>query len=138
MLGILSTIFGSGKVIEKGMDLIDEAWTSDEEVAENRVKTIAAKTQAKVDLLNAYAPYKIAQRYIAMMIISVFLFIMMNGVLGALYGIVPMTNVEQALAFANKMWLGEIVLAIISFYFGGGLVSEFNNKDKSLDTKSKS
>ena len=35
MFGVLNNIFGSGDVVKKGLDLIDEAWTSDEEKAEN-------------------------------------------------------------------------------------------------------
>ena len=48
MLGILSNIFGSGDVVKKGLDLIDEAWTSDEEKADNEVKIIEAKTMQKL------------------------------------------------------------------------------------------
>ena len=59
-MGILSTIFGSGDVISKGLDLIDDMHTSDVEMVE-------AKTKAKTDLMAAYAPFKIAQRYIAVM-----------------------------------------------------------------------
>ena len=129
-MGILSNIFGTGEVIKKGLELIDEAWTSDEEKAENEAKIIEAKTNAKATLLNAYAPFKLAQRYLALMFSSVFLFIMMNGVLGALYGWVDMNAVQEAKRFANEMWLGEIMLAIIGFYFGGGLVESYKNKDK--------
>lgn len=129
-MGILSNIFGTGEVIKKGLELIDEAWTSDEEKAENEVKIIDAKTNAKATLLNAYAPFKLAQRYLALMFSSVFLFIMMNGVLGALYGWVDMNAVQEAKRFANEMWLGEIMLTIIGFYFGGGLVESYKNKDK--------
>ena len=129
-MGILSNIFGTGEVIKKGLELIDEAWTSDEEKAENEVKIIEAKTNAKATLLNAYAPFKLAQRYLALMFSSVFLFIMMNGVLGALYGWVDMNAVQEAKRFANEMWLGEIMLTIIGFYFGGGLVESYKNKDK--------
>lgn len=128
MLGILKTIFGSGDVLKKGLDLIDEAWTSDEEAAENKVKLIESKTKAKTDLLSAYAPFKLAQRYIAFMFTFVFLFIMANGVVGALYGVVNMENVKEALDFANKMWLGEIMIAIVSFYFGGGFIESVNRK----------
>lgn len=128
MLEILSSIFGSGEVIKKGLDLIDEAWTSDEEKAQNKVKIIETKTKAKADLLSAYAPFKLAQRYLAMMFTVIFLFIMLNGVLGALYGVVNMQNVQRALDFANKMWLGEIMLAIVSFYFGGGFLESINRK----------
>ena len=55
-MGILKTIFGSGDVISKGLELIDDMHTSDVEMVE-------ARTKAKTDLLAAYAPFKIAQRY---------------------------------------------------------------------------
>lgn len=128
MLQILGNIFGTGEVVKKGLDLIDEAWTSDEEKADNEVKIIEAKTNAKATLLNAYAPFKLAQRYLALMFTFVYLFIMINGILGALYGWVNMENVKEALKFANEMWLGEIMITIIAFYFGGGLVESYKKK----------
>lgn len=131
MLGILSNIFGSGDVVKKGLDLIDEAWTSDEEKADNEVKIIEAKTNAKATLLNAYAPFKLAQRYLALMFTFVYLFIMINGILGSLYGWVNMENVRESLKFANEMWLGEIMITIVAFYFGGGLVESYKKKGKS-------
>lgn len=130
MLGILSNIFGSGDVVKKGLDLIDEAWTSDEEKADNEVKIIEAKTNAKATLLNAYAPFKLAQRYLALMFTFVYLFIMINGILGSLYGWVNMENVRESLKFANEMWLGEIMITIVAFYFGGGLVESYKKKGK--------
>lgn len=129
-MGILSNIFGTGEVIKKGLELIDEAWTSDEEKADNEVKIIEAKTNAKANLLNAYAPFKLAQRYLALMFSSVFLFIMMNGVLGALYGWVDMNAVQEAKRFANEMWLGEIMLTIIGFYFGSGMIESVGRSKK--------
>ena len=130
MLGILNNIFGNGEVIKKGLDLIDEAWTSEEEKADNEAKIIEAKTNAKATLLNAYAPFKLAQRYLAIMFTFVYLFIMINGILGALYGLVNMENVRGALKFANEMWLGEIMITIVAFYFGGGLVESYKKKGK--------
>ena len=59
MLAVLGKILGSGDVISQGMKLIDDMHTSDEEA-------IAAKSKAKIDLMAAYAPFKIAQRYLAM------------------------------------------------------------------------
>jgi len=114
-------ILGGSKVIEKGIDLIDEAFTTDVEMLE-------AKTKAKSELLKNYAPFKIAQRYIAFSFTIVFLFIMLNGVIGALYGVIDMYAVKQAMEFSNEMWLGEIMLAIVSFYFGGGLLESKNKK----------
>lgn len=124
MLALLGKILGSGDVISKGMDLIDGMHTSKEE-------EIQAKNKAKVALMKSYEPFKVAQRYLAMMFAFVFVFIMMNGVLGSLYGFVDMANVEAAKQFADSMWLGEIMLAIISFYFGGGfLESRAKSKGK--------
>ena len=113
MLNVLSKIFGGGKIIEEGFKLIDSIHTSDQE-------EIEAKAKAKVDLLGAYAPFKLAQRYLAVMFTIVFLFIMVNGIVGSLYGWIDMNNVQEAKDFASSMWLGEIMLAIIGFYFGGG------------------
>lgn len=131
MLGILSNIFGSGDVVKKGLDLIDEAWTSDEEKADNEVKIIEAKTNAKATLLNAYAPFKLAQRYLALMFTFVYLFIMINGILGSLYGWVNMENVRESLKFANEMWLGEIMITIVAFYFGSGMIESVGRTKKS-------
>ena len=117
MLAILGKILGSEKVISKGMDLIDNMHTSDAE-------GVAAKSKAKTDLLAAYQPFKLAQRYIALM----FTFIMANGVVGALYGVIDMSNVEAAKDFASEMWLGEIMLGIVGFYFGGGLAESVKKK----------
>ena len=123
MIGILGKIFGSGDVISKGIDLIDSMHTSTEE-------EIVAKTKAKVDIMNAYAPFKLAQRYLALMFTVMFIFIMANGIIGALYGIVPLENVEEAKRFANEMWLGEIMLTIVGFYFGSGAVEGIMDKRK--------
>lgn len=122
-MGILSTLFGTGDVISKGMDLIDNLHTSTEE-------EIAAKSKARIDLLTAYAPFKIAQRVIAFAFTFMFLFIMANGVLGALYGVIDLEAVDRAKDYANEMWLGEIMLAIVGFYFGGGAFEGVMEKRK--------
>ena len=60
MLAVLGKILGSGDVVKQGMKLIDDMHTSTEE-------EIAAKSKARIDLMNAYAPFKLAQRYLALM-----------------------------------------------------------------------
>ena len=125
MFGIISKILGSDKIIEGGLKLIDDMHTSTEE-------EIAAKTKAKVELLNAYAPFKLAQRWLALMFTIMFLFIMANGVLGALYGWIDIANVEKAKAFASDMYLGEIVLTIVGFYFSAGAIESFRRDKNKL------
>jgi len=127
-MGIISKILGINGIVEKGMDFIDDIHYSDSEEAEDKRAMVKAKAENKIKLMEAYAPFKLAQRYIALMFVGVFIFILLNGVLGALYGSIDKENVEMAKNFANEMWLGEIVIAIITFYFGGGLASSIKNK----------
>ena len=109
-MGILSTIFGSGDVIAKGIDLIDDLHTSD-------VEMIEAKTKAKMDLMQAYAPFKIAQRYIAVMFggtyISTYLLVIGMTFMGQ--------DVTQIKDILKEFQIDWIMLTIVAFYFGGGL-----------------
>ena len=111
MLAVLGKILGSDDVIKKGMDLIDDMHTSTEE-------EIAAASKAKQDLLAAYAPYKLAQRYLALMFTSVFLAMFVLVTVMTLLGHGDIDAVKQIL---GEFWLGEIQLLVVSFYFGGGL-----------------
>ena len=110
MAGILAKIFGNGDVIQKGIDLIDELHTSTEE-------EIIAKTKAKTDLLSAYAPFKIAQRYLAVMFTVTFLscFVLVLGM--TLQG---QGDIEAVKSILGDFYIGEIMLTIVLFYFGGG------------------
>tara|TARA_R110001606_G_scaffold4315_2_gene20135 strand:+ start:3520 stop:3888 length:369 start_codon:yes stop_codon:yes gene_type:complete len=109
-MGILSTIFGSGDVIAKGIDLIDDLHTSD-------VEMIEAKTKAKMDLMQAYAPFKIAQRYIAVMFggtyISTYSLVIIMTFVGQ--------DVTQIKDILKEFQIDWIMLTIVAFYFGGGL-----------------
>lgn len=111
MFSILGKILGSGDVIKKGMDLIDDMHTSDEE-------SIRAATQQKVEIMRAYAPFKIAQRYIALMFTAVFLsmFVLVLGMTLAGNG-----DIDAVKQIIGDFWIGEIMLMIVGFYFGGGL-----------------
>ena len=125
---ILGKIFGADKIVDKGMSLIDEAFYTPEEEAGDKKEMVKERAKAKVTLLTAYAPYKLAQRYIAFTFTAVFVFIMLNGILGSLYGVVSMDNVNQARDFANEMNLGSIMMTIIGFYFGAGFVESMRRK----------
>ena len=118
MLGIIGKILGSGDVISKGMDLIDSMHTSTEE-------EIAAKTKAKVDIMNAYAPFKLAQRYLALMFTFTFLICFAITMGMTLAG---MGDTEAVKSVLNEFWIGEIMLLIVGFYFGGGLAESVKKK----------
>ncbi len=108
-MGILSTILGSGDVIGKGLDLIDSMHTS-------KAEEIEAKTKAKTDLLTAYSPFKIAQRYLALIFgftfVSSYIMVLALFFLGR-----DITEVQQIISAFKIDW---IMLTIVAFYFGGG------------------
>jgi hypothetical protein len=109
-MGILSDILGTGDVIKEGFKLIDSMHTSETEAIE-------AKTKAKTDLLTAYAPFKRAQRYIALLFTVTFLscFIMIMG-----FTLMDIGEIDDARGVIGEFYIGEIMGAIILFYFGGG------------------
>jgi len=120
MFSILAKIFGNGDVIKSGLELIDDIHTSTEE-------EIIAKTKAKTDLLSAYAPFKIAQRYLAVMFTVTFLscFVLVLGM--TLYGEGDIASVK---AILGDFYIGEIMLTIVLFYFGGGAFEGVTEKLK--------
>ena len=116
-MGILNTIFGSGDVITKGMDLIDSFHTSDTEMVE-------AKTKAKTDLMTAYAPFKIAQRILATMFavtyISTYILVLVMMFLDK--------DVAAVKGILSEFQIDWIMLSIVMFYFGGGLAESVMKK----------
>ena len=112
MVGILSKIFGSGSVISDGFKLIDDMHTSTEE-------EIAAKSAARVALLQAYAPFKLAQRYLAILFALTFLF---SFVLVLIMTLASKGDTDTVKNILGDFYIGEIMLTIVIFYFGGGAV----------------
>ena len=108
-MGILSTILGSGDVIGKGLELIDSMHTSDEEMIE-------AKTKAKTDLLTSYAPFKVAQRYLALM----FGFTFVGSYLMVLMLFFMNRDISAVQEIISAFKIDWITLSIVGFYFGGG------------------
>lgn len=120
MIGVIGKILGSDKIISKGMDLIDSMHTSETEAIE-------AKTAAKVELMKSYAPFKLAQRYLALMFAGTFLvsFFLVLGMTMLGYG-----NTFMIQTVLDDFYIGEIMLLIIGFYFGGGLAESIRRKPK--------
>ncbi len=108
----IKAIFGSGEIVTRGFELIDDLHTSGEE----RIEAVA---NAKVRMLEAYAPFKLAQRVLAFAFGFVFL-----ASFGLVLGmtLAGMGDVDSVRAVLSEFWIGEIMLIIITFYFGGGAV----------------
>lgn len=120
MFSVISKMLGSGNVIEKGMDLIDSMHTSTEE-------EIQAKAKAKTDLLSAYAPFKLAQRYLALMFGLTFLlsYVLVLGMTISGYG-----DPDAVTKVMDQFSINYAMLIILGFYFGGGAVEGFMEKKK--------
>jgi hypothetical protein len=118
-MGILSQILGSGDVISKGLGLIDSMHTSETEAIE-------AKTKAKTDLLSSYAPFKLAQRYLALIFGFTFVgsYLM---VLTLFFMDRDITAIQEIITAFKIDW---IMLTIVGFYFGGGAFEGVMNKGK--------
>jgi len=130
VFGFLKNIFGGSDIIKKGAELLDEAFYTDEEKAKDKEKLIQMKAEQKIKLLEAYHPFKVTQRILAVAFVFTFLFIVINGILGALYGWIDMEKVKDALEFAESVNLGSIVMIIVGFYFGGGFIESFKGLKK--------
>lgn len=111
MLGLLGKIFGSEQVISKSIDLIDSFHTSTEE-------QIEAATKSKVALLEAYAPFKLAQRVLAFSFTFVYLscFALVLGY--TLFD--QVADAEKVKQVLEDFQIGYAMLIILAFYFGGG------------------
>jgi hypothetical protein len=120
MLGVISKMLGSGDVISKGLDLIDSMHTSTEE-------EIKAKADAKSQLLQSYAPFKLAQRYLALMFGLTFL---LSYVLVLAMTISGHGDPDAVTKVMDQFSINYAMLIILGFYFGGGAVEGFMEKKK--------
>jgi len=121
MWSVLAKIFGSGDVIKSGIQLIDDMHTSTEE-------EIQAKTKAKTDMLNAYAPFKLAQRVIAFAFTFVYL-ACFSLVLGFTLA-ERATDAAMVKQVLEDFQIGYAMLIILGFYFSGGALEGIINARK--------
>lgn len=117
-MSVLASILGSGKVIEKGLDLIDDAWTTEEEARDS-------KLNAKERLLKSYAPFKVAQRYLAVLFAVNFLASFWVAVLLWAFD----KDMKGFIDIMEVFNVGWIMTTIVLFYFGGGLAESIRRKD---------
>lgn len=120
MLAVLGKILGSGDVVKQGMKLIDDMHTSTEE-------EIAAKSKARIDLMNAYAPFKLAQRYLALMFGFTFL---ASYIIVLTMTIAGTGDPDAVTKVMEQFSINYAMMIILGFYFGAGALESFQNKKK--------
>ena len=121
MLNIIGKIMGSESVITQGIKLIDDMHTSDEEA-------IAARSKARTELMASYAPFKIAQRFLALMFGFTFLASYIIVLTMTILGKGDPNAVTQVM---EQFSINYAMMIILGFYFGAGALESFQNKKKS-------
>lgn len=109
-MGIWARLFGDDKVVDKSFDLVDNAFYTDQEKAEN-----------KSNILKYYEPFKLAQRYLAMTFAPVYCFAwvltFLTELLSALWGNTVKLDKVYGLLTGH---MATMVILILGFYFAGG------------------
>ena len=138
-MGIMSKLFGSDKVLSAGISAIDKAFYTKEEQADDGLKKIGFKMQ----FMKLYEPFKVAQRFIALVtgipfvVTHVLISIAWASSLFVIEDKERYTFVVSELfkiAQMNNVTLGEPFGWIIIFYFAGGagegLIGKFMNRNQ--------
>lgn len=128
MGGILGKILGSKGVIDNAMSGIDKSIFTREEKADYMLKFLAA-----------YQPFKLAQRILAIMFSSVFLFGIFAGTVMIIVGsIIVNTDITVAgkdLITTTWKSIGTPESLIVAFYFAGGTINTFIKRDVKVKQK---
>ncbi len=123
MTNLIAKIFGSTKVINAGISGIDKAIYSAEEKADYHLK-----------FLSAYEPFKLAQRLLALLVVSTYLFVFLLAsvlmVVGGIFNYDLYITTTTELMKLNNETLGWPVITILAFYFAGGTVNSIRQMKK--------
>jgi hypothetical protein len=93
---------------------------------EERAKAEQLKTETKLKMLPLYEPFKLAQRYIAFAFTANFILSFWVGFACLYFDF----KVDDYIKLITTFQLGWIMIAIVSFYFGGGFVAGFQKVKK--------
>jgi len=119
-MGWFSSLF-SADTINKSVDAVintgDALFYTDEEKAQASQKAV----ETKLKMLPHFEPFKLAQRYIAIMFTINFIASFWVGVLFFYFG--TPKQLEGYIHLIAVFQFGWIMLAIVSFYFGGGFIN---------------
>ena len=118
-MGIFSKLLGSEKVIDAAYNGVDKAFYTEEERADDR-KLIS---KVKIELLNAYAPFKVAQRGLSILFGVPYVLGWSATFVMSFFN----EDVSKQVSLLNGD-IGGIVWTIIGFYFFGGAAESIGRK----------
>ena len=108
-MGLLGKIFGSEKVISTGIDMLDNAFYTDQE-----------KASTHQEFLKLYEPYKLAQRGIAFTMVGLFGISFMVVLAMAVFGL----SYEAPLKVIDSFGIGYLTGLVFTFYFAGSVLGK--------------
>lgn len=114
-MSLWAKLFGSDKVVEKTLEITDEAFYTDQEEASDRL----ARFDKKAKVLEAYEPFKLAQRYLAMIVLPPYALAWFVTFCASFF----VDTSKQIDMLTSSTGIPAIALAISIFYFGGGVVN---------------
>ncbi|WP_373081975.1 hypothetical protein [Zhongshania sp.] len=105
-MGLLAKLFGSDKVIEGGINAADKLFLTAEE-----------RMDYKAKFLSLYEPFKLAQRYLALIVSIPYV---LAWLITFLVSFSADKNVELQLELLDGK-IGTAFIVIVGFYFAGGM-----------------
>lgn len=126
MFGALKSLFtpeATNKVVDGIYNGIDKICYTDEEKAE----CVQKRIDTKLKMLPLFEPFKLAQRIIATTFTINFVLWVWTGIV--IYIVCP-DRVDGFIHLLGAFWVGEIMLAIIGWYFTGGVINSFKKGSK--------
>lgn len=118
MFSFIGKLFGSDTSVKNSISLIDNAFYTDQE-----------KAASKIKLLQAYQPFKLAQRIIAIAVTAQFLVFCNAGLIQWARG----KEYDSLITLSQALGFDTAVSLVFFFYFGGGAVAGImrakNNKE---------
>lgn len=145
MWKIFGKLFASDKVVDSGISLIDKAFYTDEEKAEDKQRASDRKDQLIIDWIEASKGSNIARRFIAVLVTLLWVFLFVFGWAVSQYAIWSEKLTIEKLKLiqeANAPYLEQAtgaMMLVLGFYFAApfmgdiakGALNRFSGKAKS-------
>jgi len=112
--------------VNKVVDAVIDSGDALVYTGQEKAKALQLKTETKIKMLKGFETFKIAQRYLAFGFALNFIFAFWVGVALLLSDF----KLKEYLQLISIFQFGWIMIAIVSFYFGGGFVNSFKGVKK--------
>ncbi|OOZ37934.1 hypothetical protein [Solemya elarraichensis gill symbiont] len=121
---MLSRVFGSQDFIESALEVIDETFDGEE--------SKHLKASQKGDVLKAYEPFKVSQRILAFSFTFFYLVALGSAAMMKAFAVGDPDVIFTAMDNAG---LDMVMLAIVTFYFGGGALESLGRARKNTSVE---